>query len=271
MNKTLITILAVMGVLTLGFAIFFAGAMLGRYGWSSPMELMNNFGKPYFARLNPNVSCSFNRVGYGMMGNNRTGYGMMGNNGIGYGMMGGYPSIAGVNVEPLAITEVEKAVHVYLERFKNDDLVLGEIMIFDNHGYAQIVEASTGIGAMEVLVDPISFAVYPEHGPNMMWNLKYGMMGGFGRMGMSNGNFGTYDAEDMPISAEEAIESAQKYLDKNIPATQADDHADPFYGYYTIHVLREGEVLGMLSVNGFSGDVYLHTWHGDFIEMSEDH
>jgi len=25
-----------------------------------------------------------------------------------------------------------------------------------------------------------------------------------------------------------------------------------------------------LSVNGYSGQVFLHTWHGDFIEMTEE-
>ena len=74
---------------------------------------------------------------------------------------------------------------------------------------------------------------------------------------------------DMDINPEQAIASAQDYLDSNLPGTEVENHADPFYGYYTLHVTRDGEVVGMLSVNGFSGDVFLHTWHGDFIEMSE--
>jgi hypothetical protein len=28
-------------------------------------------------------------------------------------------------------------------------------------------------------------------------------------------------------------------------------------------------MAGMLSVNGYSGQVFLHTWHGAFIEESE--
>jgi hypothetical protein len=47
--------------------------------------------------------------------------------------------------------------------------------------------------------------------------------------------------------------------------------ADTFYGYYTIHVLRDGQVYGMLSVNGTTGQVWYHTWHGDFIAMREFH
>jgi hypothetical protein len=30
-------------------------------------------------------------------------------------------------------------------------------------------------GAMELLVDKSSGAIFPEYGPNMMWNLKYGI------------------------------------------------------------------------------------------------
>ena len=32
---------------------------------------------------------------------------------------------------------------------------------------------------------------------------------------------------------------------------------------------KDGKVAGMLSVNGYSGQVFLHTWHGAFVEESE--
>lgn len=28
-----------------------------------------------------------------------------------------------------------------------------------------------------------------------------------------------------------------------------------------------GTLVGILSVNGFTGQVFVHTWHGDLIEM----
>ena len=40
------------------------------------------------------------------------------------------------------------------------------------------VERLGGIHAFELLIDRHSGAVYPEPGPNMMWNTKYGHMGG---------------------------------------------------------------------------------------------
>jgi hypothetical protein len=166
-------------------------------------------------------------------------------------------------------------VETFLARLGDENLEVGEIMIFDNHAYAQIIEKDTGIGAMEVLVDPLTLAVYPEHGPNMMWNLKYSPMvrGNFAMMGMMGG-FLFDDAQalepEMPISAQEAVQLAQAYLDRFLPDAEADEHADPFYGYYTLHILRDGETVGMLSVNGYNGQVFLHTWHGRLLEVSQD-
>jgi hypothetical protein len=139
----------------------------------------------------------------------------------------------------------------------------------------------------------VSQAVYPEHGPNMMWNLKYDWMNngvmtgmsGYGMMGgaYGNGMMGGFDASyaqalvstgvtaDMSLTPEEAVEIANEYLAENQPGYQVAGEADRFYGYYTLHVLRDGDVIGMLSVNGFNGRVFPHTWHGEFIEMSADH
>jgi hypothetical protein len=139
-------------------------------------------------------------------------------------------------------------------------------MIFDNHAYAQIMESATGIGAMEVLVDPQTLGIYPERGPNMMWNLKYSSMHGGGMMG----SVSKWDGVgEMSVSSEEAVELAQAYLNRTSSGLNADEHADLFYGYYTIHILRDGEVVGMLSVHGNSGQVFPHTWHGALLVMSE--
>ena len=142
---------------------------------------------------------------------------------------------------------------------------------------------STGLGAFELLVDPVSRIAYPEHGPNIMWNLKYGglnhqnMMGGRGGMmnGMMGGN-GWSSATpadvsaEMTVSPEKAIEYAQAYLDANLAGATAATDPVQFYGYYTLDFERDGVVIGMLSVNGYGGQVFLHTWHGNFIEMSEE-
>jgi hypothetical protein len=231
----------------------------------------------------------WNPVGYGP-GTMMNGYFSAEDSGYpwppGYGMRGpdmmGPLDAAGLpSVEPLSLSEAENAVDDYLNAVGSDDLSIGEIMIFDNHAYAQIVETSTGIGAMEVLVDPATGSVYPEFGPNMMWNLKYspmadsGMMGGYARSsrygGMLPGQTTDFQASEMPVGPNEAVQFAQAYLDRYGSGEKADEHADTFYGYYTLHIEDDGSVIGMLSVNGFTGQVFVHTWHGEFIEMSEAH
>ena len=262
MNKTLSTTLIVLAVLVLAGAIFFAGTIYSRsnmmFGWSS---------------------------------NNTYGSGMMGRG----GMMNRYYGDS--NLTPLTIDQAKAATEKYVANLNNSDLIIGEIMIFDNHAYVVVKEASTGLGAFELLVDPASQSAYPEHGPNMMWNLKYsglnhqsmtlapgasagvgnnsGMMGGNGGMINMMGNYNWENNTPVDVSAQmtvtpdEAIECAQKYLDKNISGAVAATNPIQFYGYYTLDYEKDGNVAGMLSVNGYSGQVFLHTWHGAFIEEAE--
>jgi hypothetical protein len=204
----------------------------------------------------------------GMMG----GWGNPGENGYGGGMMGGGMFSGNspfFTADPLTVEEATTAVESYLATLNNSNLALKEVMIFDNHAYAEVVEKDTGIGALELLVDPQTRAVYPEMGPNMMWNLKYGMMAGYGGWRGNRSPTGEASAE-MSITPAQAVEAAQTYLDNNFnSAFTADEHADPFFGYYTLHVNQNGQTVGMLSVNGFSGQVFLHTWHGKLLEMRE--
>ena len=185
---------------------------------------------------------------------------------MGRGMMwgGGWQTSTGSNSRVLSLEEAASAIDAYINDFNSSaELHIGEIMIFDNHAYAEVIEENTGIGAFEVLVDPSNLQVFPEMGPNMIWNRKYSHMSG----GMMSSGFNSSDAK-MPISAEEAIRIASEYLSTNGSDLTVEDDADQFYGYYTIHTIKNGDVFGMLSVNGYDGEVYLHTWHGDFIEMS---
>lgn len=258
MNKTIQILIIVAAVLVIAVALLGAGFFIGRvaWGWNSyhPANMMG-----FFSRDGRDA-----RFGYGMM-DGRVGPGMMGGFSdyqkdgdqfpYGHGMMGGYST----NAQPLSVEESLEAVEAYLAQFETTDLVVAEIMVFDNNSYAIIKEESTGFGAFELLVDPASKAVYPEYGPNMMWNLKYGMH----PSGASD--------EAMTISPEAAVSLAQEYLDANAAGLQVSDHADTFYGYYTLHTLEDGEVTGMLSVNGYTGDVFVHTWHGDFVEMTAEH
>ena len=166
MNKILLLI----GVIIIGIVLFVGGVFLGQVNAQDfqPGSMMGGYN-----------------------GNAQTGYGMMGSGMMNGGIMGGFDGL--VNVDPLTIEQAETAVSNYLAGLIDNNLILGEIMIFDNHAYAQVLNAESGLGAFELLVDPVTGYVFPEPGPNMMWNTEYGMMigqeggmmgsGGMGMMG----------------------------------------------------------------------------------------
>jgi hypothetical protein len=279
MKKALRITLIVIGILVIASGLVFTGTWIGHrttygLGWPQPAYRMMN---------NDNRSSRSN--GQGMMSN---GYGMIGS-GRGPGMMSGY-GFNNTSVTPLTVDQAYQAAGNYLATLNNPDLKIAEVMVFDNNAYVRVIEQSTDIGAFELLVDPSMLAVTPEHGPNMMWNLKYAglnhsyMMGGHGGMtlapalrsgacaGVGNSNFSTtpvFISAEMPVTSAQALQAAQQYLDLAIPGTKTAADADPFYGYYTIDILRDGKIIGMLSVNGTSGQVFMHTWHGTFIATQD--
>jgi len=139
----------------------------------------------------------------------------------------------------------------------SEGLEVEEVMEFEDNFYVVVVEKETSKGAFELLVDPYSGTVFPEPGPNMMWNQKYGHM----RRQVPE--------EQNSISLTEAKEMAQEALNKQKSSAVVEGMGIEFYGYYTFDYKINGQVAGMLSVNGFNGNVWLHTWHGDFIDEKE--
>ena len=132
-----------------------------------------------------------------------------------------------------------------------------EIMEFLNNFYVIARETDSKNSVFELLIDKNSRRVYQEPGPNMMWNTKYGH----------------HDRLDnpttqMPIDAESAVMIAQDWLNNNFFGKRVEE-TSIFYGYYTMDFSEKGQIFGMLSVNGYSGEVWYHSWHGDFISMIE--
>jgi hypothetical protein len=212
-----------------------------------------------------------------MMGGGSGSYGGYG------GMMGGWwSSPPPQNTKAVTIDQAADIVQNYLKGFWTPDLKLAEVMEFDNQFYAEVREKSSGTGAFELLVNKWTGAVVPEPGPNMMWNTKYGQMGmgmmGGGMMGGPSwgwGGRGGYrgwqnPSSEMTVSTSQAHNNAQDFLDARLPGTTVEKDTDIFYGYYTMHVLnKDGSVYGMLGVNGYTGWVWYHEWHGKFIGMKE--
>ncbi len=278
MSRVLKIGLIILAVVIFAGALFFAGQTYpraqvpGRYRvWGLPMMGGRGWDGGEYG-YGPMMR------GRGHWNNDDRIYGrMMGRAAPGFGFGSGYTA----NTAPLSIEDSKVAAQSYLDKLNTGGLGVGEIMIFDNNAYVVIEETQTGIGAFELLVDPVSKTAYPEFGPNMMWNLKYGgmnhsrMMGSAGMGWMMNSydwnrNSNPPDINaDMTITKEQAVLAAQTYLDKYLPGNTASQHVTQFYGYYTLDFEYQGTVTGMLSVNGFDGDVFVHSWHGTFIEESE--
>ncbi|HMN12332.1 MAG TPA: PepSY domain-containing protein [Bellilinea sp.] len=184
----------------------------------------------------------------------------------GYGMMGGWtpPAALAPAATTLSLDEAVAIAEAYMVALNNPGLTLGEVMQFNNNFYAQAVEVDGDRGAFEFLIDPTTGTVYPEPGPNMMWNARYGMQAGYGMMGQWNAPAGA-NVVDMTVSPEQARQSAQQFLDTWYAGWTVASEADTFYGYYTFEVLQGENIVGMLSVNGYTGQVWPHTWHGEFV------
>jgi hypothetical protein len=184
-------------------------------------------------------------------------------------MMGGVWS-AGTAPAPLAsLADAQQAFQRYVAATGNADLVLDETMEFQNNFYAIVKERSTGTGAFELLANKQTGAIFPEFGPNMMWNTKYGHMSPTSPMGQMMAGVG-YQAPSGPptVAPDQAQQIAQRWLDQYQPGAST-EAPDAFYGYYTLHITQDGQVRGMLSVNAHTGQVWYHTWHGAFVGQVE--
>ncbi len=247
------------------------GSMMGGQGGFGGM--MGGFGSMMQGWLGQATGGITGTVPFGM-GSMMGGFGGMmgGGNPISGTLPTACPMAGGVanpaNAQPISFDKAVEAFRQYLNNYNNADLTLAEVMEFENNFYAVVKEKSTGTGAFELLANRYTGYVTPEPGPNMMWNTKYGHMAGFGGMGMMGGRWNP-PAGPLTVSVEQARAAAQQWLDANLPGAQLADDQMQFYGYYTLDFLKDGKTAGMLSVNGYTGQVWYHTWHGAFISEKE--
>ena len=175
------------------------------------------------------------------------------------GMMGGFLGGGGGNI---GMDRAVGAARDAAASYRGGGLAVDEVIEFSNGYYASIREKSTGTGAFEVLIDRAAGRVTREPGPDIMWNTRYGMTRG----GMMGGAYSGTGA--MSVSSPQARDIAQRWLDANQPGATANT-PDPFYGYYTVDFQKDGKLAGMLSVNGSSGAVWFHSWHGTFVQVTD--
>jgi hypothetical protein len=167
---------------------------------------------------------------------------------------------------PITIDQAVTIAEGYLTRLNNPDLAVSQVKEYTQNFYVSYYEKSTGIGAFQMLIDKYTGNILPEMGPNMMWNTKYGMMGG--HAGGMMGGWRTTPTTPMTVSVDQAKTLTQQYLNTYYPGTTVGD-VQTFYGYYNVEVLQSGTTYGMLSVNGYTGQVWYHSWHGTFIQEWE--
>ena len=289
MNNILKVSLIVLAGLVIAGGLFFAGSMFGnlmsrRMGVTAPgtnSQLPGNgFGNPGDAQPNRNGNNgTMPMPGRGGMRQGQQGGGRMGGPGFGGGMGPG-GMMQGQNITPLTADEAKKAAQDYIALLEINGLEIGEVLTFDTNAYVVVKETATGNGAFELMVDPYNKVAHPLMGPTSAWNLKYGgvLQANMPYRQMIKGqNAGATPtpaataapaatpadvSAELPISAEQAIKDAQTYLDAHYAGTTAATTALKFYGYYSIDFLKDGKVIGKLSVNGYNGQVVGHAWRG---------
>ena len=194
------------------------------------------------------------------------------------GMMGQRPSTGNPHMN---FDEAVARFRDFVAAAGNKDLALLEVMEFENNFYAIVYEKSTDIGALELLIwkqaprsgmmgggtgmggSMMTGVIAPEPGPNMMWNTKYSMM-----RGMMGSRWQSDTSSQITVSEQDAKSIAEDYLSQNFPGAHVEG-IKWFYGYYTIDFEKDGKIIGMLSVNGYTGQVWYHSWHGAFIKENE--
>lgn len=198
-------------------------------------------------------------------------------------MFGDYDDNINNSAEKIDLGTLKNKVDEYIESY-DEKLIISDIFIFeDSDYYFSILEEETGIGAMELLVNPYTGNVYPEFGPNMMWNKKYGMhnnsrCGMMGRGSMMS-NYYNNDflsnsqySKRNEILLKDAYDFAKEYIEKKSSNTQTVTlGGHEFYGYYTFHIEKDDAIIGMLSVSGYTGKVWYHDWHGTVSEIIDTH
>ncbi|MGA3111096.1 MAG: hypothetical protein ABSE15_03590 [Candidatus Bathyarchaeia archaeon] len=182
----------------------------------------------------------------------------------------------------ISVDQAVTAAQTYLTRMGYPNLGIKMMQEYSNTYYAQVVEQNNGTGAFELAVNKNTGVVTPMQGPILMWNTKYGttgtgMMGyltttspsSSGMMGGSGGMMtwlrGT-PTTNMAVTMEQARTYARQYLDANYTGATV-GQVTTFYGYYTMQVMKNGNVFGIMGVYGNTGQVMYYSWCGSFMQQ----
>lgn len=218
---------------------------------------------------------------------------MGGGGGMGSGMGGGQdPSnmatgmvgmmlLSGTNAyrRDGAMVTMDDAIDIagrFMGRLGNSALALDEVEEWEFNYYVVVKEAAPSqYKAFQLIIDKWTGFVMPEPGPSMMWNQKYGgMMNTMTDLMPGHMNRRDRRVKDptFTMTPEAATSAANQFLRERFRrALVLDGVPDVFFGYYNFDVndAVTGAKYGMLSVNGSTGQVWYHTWHGNFVQGKE--
>ena len=141
---------------------------------------------------------------------------------------------------------------------RSENLRVARIYEFENAYYAVVEETDTGMGAFQLIIQPVSGNVRFESGAGMMWNTKYG------RRAMMD-----VEIPENTLTMEAAAAQAQQVLKEESADLSIDPAGVAFHGYYTYEYQVEGKTAGLISVNAEDGDYWFHNWLGNFISRED--
>lgn len=212
------------------------------------------------------------------------GPGMM--NGYAGGMTGGSTSSSAAGqASANGIGAVSRQVESWLRSRGFAGFHVSEVMAFSNNDYVAVKDAR-GKPAFELLAWPGSGWLMEEPA-SMMWNTRFGMMGGLARSwpgggmmgsmmggGMMSGSWNSWygGGHGKVTSVAAAARIANRWLAQARPGERVDGDVGGmgrFPGYYTLDTVHRGKTAGMLSVNASTGAVWYHGWHGRFLGERE--
>ncbi len=157
--------------------------------------------------------------------------------------------------QPITMDQAVQTFKNYLASGQDSNLALHEVEEYQYNFYASYSERDTGNFAFQMLI-------WKPGSTGMSGTMGYGMTNGM--MGMMGG-YRQGTSASMTVSPEQARTIAQQYLNSSLPGKTAGD-ADTYYGYYNIDVMMNGSTFGMISINGYTSQVWYHTWHGIYVQ-----
>jgi hypothetical protein len=208
-------------------------------------------------------SSTYNQGGYqpghmgpGMMnnpdGNYSYGPGMMNNSRYNYsygpGMMGNMMALYYPGSKPITQDEALRNMQSFATQY-GSNVKVEDLMAFSSNYYAVVKDTGSNQDIAEIIVDRYSGSTSPEPGPNMMWNT----LSGAGRTRTEGAEYNLAEAENL----------TKDFLGGYLPEAQIIESKE-MPGYYTFDFGRQ-DIEGMLSVNAYNGQIWVHTWHGPYV------